>query len=166
MIQRIIIILFLSVVVSACANVAPPTARIDWAGTYNELGTRRINFPSSITGKHSRSIGIWQLAQRTTEVTASLGERFGISYTFEAGSSDTAVRHRVIWSFPEGGLTNPITKKTANMNDWEKTCRVGKTCLAGWIFNEPWELVPGIWNVEIWVGDKRLIRQSFKVSVK
>lgn len=164
--KRMFLLIPLLSFITACANVATSTARMDWAGTYDELGTRRINDQNSLTGKRSKVIGTWQLKERTTDIQAALGARFGICYTLDDGTPDTAIHYKVIWYFPENGMTNPVTKKRANWHSREKTCHSGKPSFTGWIFNEPWEMVPGTWVVEIWVKDKRLLRQMFQVSVK
>lgn len=30
-------------------------------------------------------------------------------------------------------------------------------------FDDPWELVPGTWTIELWHGDRKLATQSFTV---
>lgn len=165
---RVFLIYMLAGLISACATVppqpvTPQNVRLNWVGTYKVLGSQRSDY-SSITGKISRAIG-WQLEQRTTDIVASVGTRFGINYTFEGTDSNVLVPHRVIIRYPEGGLTNPVTNRTAMSFTREKTCHIGVPSLAGQAFSEPWELVPGIWVVEIWLDNKLIASQPFTVSI-
>jgi hypothetical protein len=43
------------------------------------------------------------------------------------------------------------------------TCVRESVCRTGWIFEHPWELVPGVWEVEILVDGRTVIKQSFTV---
>ena len=148
-----------------CASVVPPAAHVDWVGIYTASIARRIDSPTSITGKVSVPSGV-QPVRRTTQIPASLGTRFGVGYVFDGRSADSQVQHRVVWYFPPGGLTNPETSRTAVSSTRSQTCLVDAPCLAGYSFNEPWELVPGRWTVEVWLEQQLVIRQTFEVFIE
>ena len=163
--RRALLAFSVVVLLCSCASQPPSGVHMDWVGTYSQLAGRRIDHPSSITGKFSLSDS-WRIEQSTNQVRASLGTRMGIGYTFEGAVRGAAVRHRVVWQFPEDGITNPTTKRHLTSFEWEQTCVVGSQCLAGQAFIEPWELVPGTWTIEVWAGDRRMLRESFVVSVE
>jgi hypothetical protein len=162
---RAILASFIIALLCSCASPPPSGVHVDWAGTYSQLAGRRVNDSNSITGKFSLS-DAWRPEQRTSLVRASLGTRMGIGYTFDGASQGAAVRHRVVWQFPERGITNPITKRHLTSFEWEQSCVTGSPCLAGQAFIEPWELVPGTWTVEVWAGGRRMLSESFLVSVE
>ena len=35
---------------------------------------------------------------------------------------------------------------------------------SGYSFDDPWEIVPGTWRFEIWLGGRKMAEQSFNVS--
>ena len=43
------------------------------------------------------------------------------------------------------------------------TVSAGGIVLASYGFDDPWELVPGPWTLEIWDDDKKLFSQIFNV---
>ncbi len=40
---------------------------------------------------------------------------------------------------------------------------IGDTTYVSYGFDDPWELVPGPWILEIWSGDRKLTSQTFTV---
>ena len=42
-------------------------------------------------------------------------------------------------------------------------CTAGESCLKGWFLSEEWELVPGTWTLEAWLGDRLVATQSFEL---
>lgn len=161
---QIILIALTTALLCACATVAPTTTQLEWAGSYTVSSSTLIDHPGGLTGKMSRSTGV-KLERRTTQIAASLGTRFGVGYVFHGASTDASVQQRIVWYFPQGGLTNPVTKRTADSETWNQTCRVETPCSAGQVFKESWGLVPGRYAVEVWVKEQLVVRQDFDVSI-
>ena len=158
---KVIASLAIVFILAACA-IAPSPAEDRWAGIYSVLASRRIPDPARLTYQRTVSRG-FRLEQATTRIPVSLGTRFGISYVFSGPPERGPVSHRVIWRFPDAGITNPETKKTSLEYEWNKVCKVGVECHAGWVFIESWELVPGTWTMEIRIGQQQVLQQSFEV---
>jgi hypothetical protein len=148
---------------SGCADHPPLKAQVDWVGTYTAEQSVRVNDPSSITGKRSRSSSV-KLEKPTTQIVAALDTYFGVGYTIVGPVSREPVPVRVVWHYPPAGLASPISGKTVT-STFDQVCRVNVPCNSGKRFTEQWELVPGKWVMEIWAPEQMLVRQEFEVSV-
>lgn len=159
--NRRCLLLSLVALLSSCANVGTYGLDTEWIGTYSVESTRRVEAPGSLTGWHSVSTGA-KLETATTRISAKVGTRFGAAYRLTGPSPGQPVQLRVIWHYPSGGLVAPGKSPAAGIS-WTQTCRTGSFCFAGHKFTEEWERVPGAWLLEVWVGQTRLLRQSFEV---
>jgi len=43
------------------------------------------------------------------------------------------------------------------------TAHLGRPFFAGWRFDDPWEVEPGRWKIELWLGTSKLAAQEFTV---
>jgi hypothetical protein len=41
--------------------------------------------------------------------------------------------------------------------------KIGDINDTGYIFDDPWELVPGLWKFQLWFGDRMLAEKEFTV---
>ena len=88
---------------------------------------------------------------------------FGVAYRLAGGLARQPVPHRFVVTFPPGGMTNPKTGKHADNASISQMCRVGEECHAGFIFKESWEMLPGLWRIEVFVGTERVISEALTV---
>jgi hypothetical protein len=144
-----------------CAT-ANPRAKLVWAGIYCYDSAERQADASTPSGFRLTNITQPRLLTRATTIKAELGRSFGIAYRLKRPGAN-AIPYRVHWQFPADGLTNPRTKVTHHTFERELGPSQAKTRGLGWSFTEPWELVPGIWQVQILCGDQVLLAQSFEV---
>jgi Domain of unknown function (DUF3859) len=140
---------------SGCATTPRPIQGfVDWSGTF----TRKLSLPDV------ESEGRFQLVERTKRIPAKLGVQFGVAYYFDLAPGATVVRDTV-WTFPARGVkntdTNAIEYEHRVKHDWE--CTRIKTCIKGWAFDRPADVVPGIWRLDIYVDGKSVIQQTFEV---
>jgi hypothetical protein len=158
---------FLAIVpmlISACAgtNAAVTSgAHFVRTGIYSASSSRLIPDSSSPTGARRQPADVTWLADTTT-IPAVLGAGFGVEFEVTVPSVH-AVRTTVTWRFPAAGLTNPETGQTFYVYSREIECAPQRVCQTGWTFGESWELVPGVWEVEIAIGNRPAIKQSFNV---
>ena len=155
----------LVLLLSPCASQASPKASIEWAGTYTASNIERVDSPDSVTGKLTVS-SAKHLEKRGTRIDAALGTRFGMAFKFADQNSTQPVSYEEVWHFPQPGLTNPHTKRTMTSEKYSLVCQVNASCVAGRVFSEPWELRSGTWAVEILVGNKPVLRQTFEITVR
>jgi len=104
--------------------------------------------------------------ENTTIIPAVLGIRFGVTFRVNASAGASFPRSTVttvIWRFPAAGLSDPGTKLTSHVDTHEVRCTRESRCSTAWTFDHPWELVPGVWELEILVDGRTVIKQSFTV---
>jgi hypothetical protein len=98
----------------------------------------------------------------TSIIPAALGTGFGVAFRVTVPGPDT-VPATVTWRFPPAGLNNPRTGQTVYVYTRDIECVRYTVCPTGWTFEEAWELVPGVWEVQIVVGNRPPLKQSFTV---
>ena len=103
-----------------------------------------------------------KFTEQTTTIPAELGLNFGFEYSLNTTPKGKSIPVRSVIRFPEPGLSQP-GGKTYHKSVEKKIIRIGHGSLHGYGFDEPWEMIPGQWQFEIWHGDVRLIRKTFTV---
>jgi TonB family protein len=140
----------------------PTTIRALWAGTYRYDSRREVDDANELSGKRGVLSGT-QMIRSTNQIPALLGTGFGIGYAIDSPDPNEVATVRTVWKFPPQGLTNPATGKSATFLERQAQCRVNRDCFTGRHFSEPWELIEGTWEVELWLSDKLAIQQKFIV---
>jgi hypothetical protein len=153
-----------SSILSPVALADPISVNVLWSGTHNVDSRKQVDDPTALTGKRNIYMG-WHLDKATDAIAARLGTQFGVNYRFDGPVYGEKVRHRIVWTFPPPGITNPVTGEHRSSRERENTCAVGAACLVGWTIDEPWELVPGKWKLEVWYSGKLVVNQTFDVTV-
>jgi TonB family protein len=144
-------------------TLPPTTFKLLGVGIFSAESTSRVADSASFTGFRSESKGV-RLVERTNQVKAVLNGRFGVTFKFDGPFAEQAIGYRTVWTFPVGGLLNPVTgQRTASVSR-SRTCHVGSECSLNWIFSEEWERVTGTWKLDIWLDDELVATQSFNVT--
>jgi hypothetical protein len=133
---------------------------LDWAGPYLIAQTRQVPDPREQGGRRSLSSPPAPLPQ-TDRIAANLGARFGIGFTIRGAPSGRRVGVRRVWHFPP--ITNSQTGVTTSKSENYLTCGLNETCFTGQFLRQEFELVPGNWTVEIWLGTTQLLTHSFEL---
>jgi len=132
--------------------------------------------PGTATGKVEEVSDI-QLIEATTTVPARAGVEFGFRYKIvgqpnaAAQSGATIARQgaatvnlKNVTHIPAPGMRNPQTQNVTMTSVFYQDVKIGAEPVRLFRFTEPWEVVPGIWTLEIWDGDRKLVSQSFLVK--
>ncbi|MGO4871253.1 MAG: DUF3859 domain-containing protein [Roseiarcus sp.] len=130
-------------------------------GLYATRTQRVVAAPTTASGDQKIVSGE-RLQAKTRAVPARLGVEFGLRFRI-VGRSGAVVTVRKVTRFPAPGLTNPATGKTLTEDVYVSPHRVGPLAYEGYRFENAWELVPGIWTIELWVGERKLASESFQV---
>jgi hypothetical protein len=138
------------------------TVNITSSGIYTVVSQSRVPDMNSLTGMGNLAKDV-TLSQATTQIPAVLGTHFGVSYVIQKGQPNEIVNLRAIVHYPEGGLRNPETGKSASSSEWIQSCHVGSSCSVGYYFREAWELIPGDWSVELLQDSQQLFTHKFEV---
>jgi len=163
MFKRIIILSFLSILLSNSSihselvtdNV---TAKIIEFGIYELTGHTKIVNSSETAGK-SRYVSKVNFLKNTQDVPAILGNRFGFSYITSGLPKNSIAEIKIVYNHPVfKGKAGFIRKGLHNTND-----NGSFKAIAGYGFDREFELVPGIWTIEIWSKDNLLVAKSFNI---
>jgi hypothetical protein len=140
---------------------APNIEAVDrnWVGMYLVSQSRAVPDVRSPSGRRWATSAPPTPVTETDRIPARLGVRFGVGFTIRGTPAGQEVEGRRVWRFPP--MTNPATGITLSRSTNAINCRLGEPCFSGQFLANEFELVPGTWSVEIWVGDTKLLEQSF-----
>jgi hypothetical protein len=107
-----------------------------------------------------------QYIASTSTIPAKIGTKFGFRYTISGTPYDGRVSIKQVTIYPPAGVTNPKTGLLFT-NSFSTVYRVGMPPIfAGYDIDAPWEQVPGIWTIQLWIGERKFAEQSFTVILK
>jgi uncharacterized protein DUF3859 len=89
---------------------------------------------------------------------------FGLKYRV-TGAPGGKLTLKRLWLLPGSGFLPPGKEPIKQLVRFD-TVSTGGIVLASYGFDDPWELVPGPWTLEIWDDDKKLFSQTFNVVVQ
>jgi hypothetical protein len=133
---------------------------------------RRISAPGTTAG----SIGDLGeadpvLLRSTTNIPAKLGTTFGIRVRVDGSPRTTAagdladvavIQARMRVTHPP--VKNPSTGAIVTVDEWSWPISLGVPLFGGWRFDDPTEVVPGRWLMQVWYGDRVLAEQAYDVE--
>jgi len=101
----------------------------------------------------------------TTVIPAVLGTYFGVVVKVRPTLRHTSGFNvvRITWRFPAAGLTNPKSGQTLHVLHGQCVCPPDRDCRLAFKFGQPWELVPGVWEIEFAAENRPSLKQSFTV---
>ena len=103
-------------------------------------------------------------AATTTAVPAQIGVRFGIEYKVVGAPGGKSVSLKKVMVFPPAGLRSPAVSQLLYRDESTVTPKIGATSYTGYRLDDPWELVPGPWAIQLWYGDRKLAEKKFTVA--
>jgi hypothetical protein len=150
---------------AAAAQESSVHANMLWYGPYTTSESKVIQNSTTLTGTNTTTApnSIIPPSSNSDRIPAKLGQRFGFGYVLSGGSSKTTVSITHARIFPNGGITNP---KTGNLFPSEKVefrWPIGEKSFIGYLFQEEYTLVPGVWTFQVFVGGRLLLEKSFTV---
>jgi hypothetical protein len=110
------------------------------------------------------NIGNIRHAATTTTIPAQHGLRFGFKYKIIGTPVGITVPIRIVTVFPPAGLSPPNMTRPIHNSENNVTRKIGDDSYNDYGFDDPWELVPGSWTLQIWYGNNKLAEQNFTVT--
>lgn len=120
--------------------------------------------PGTASGRVEQVANI-RLVQSTTVVPARLGVEFGFRYKI-VGPADAKVSLKNVTRIPAPGIRNPETGNVTVTSVFSQEHKVGEELYRLYRLTDTWEIVPGMWIMELWDGDRKLASQSFQIVKK
>jgi len=103
----------------------------------------------------------WRLAASTTSIPARLSVTFGIEYRIIGEPDGAPVSFRRVFRFPQPGARPPGSSAPLPVSSASRRVRLNQISVATYTLQEPWELMSGLWVLEIWHGDRKLGELEF-----
>jgi len=140
--------------------------------------------PGTATGKIDQVSNI-KLVQSTTTIPARQGVEFGFRYKIigqgaaapplqsgttilgmQIGSPPApppaaAVNLKYVTHIPKPGMRNPETGNVTLTKVFYQEHKVGEELYRLYRLIDRWEIVSGVWTLEIWDGERKLLSQDF-----
>ncbi len=101
-------------------------------------------------------------AATTWIIPAQHGVEFGLKYRVVGTPKGASVALKRDWLLPNPGFLES-GKPPLKRIDRTDNGVIGDTTYVSYGFDDPWELVPGPWILEIWSGGRKLTSQTFTV---
>jgi hypothetical protein len=155
------IAILLAMISSAAISQTIKRVEIIEFGIYSLDDKDRISAPNTATG-YRREVGNEKLITATDTVPARLGVNFGFRFRI-IGKKGATVTLKKVTLIPQPGIQNPKTGDTKVRSEVSLEKTIGDKEYSGYGFDSAWEIVPGIWTIEFWDGDRKLASQSFNV---
>lgn len=102
-----------------------------------------------------------KLAVSTTRVPAKLGASFGIEYRLIGAPAGAKVTVKEGVRYPAPGAHPASTGQLVAFDSSDTTLAINGSNTSLYTIEEPWEVLPGTWVFEIWLGDRKLGEQTF-----
>jgi hypothetical protein len=103
-------------------------------------------------------------AATTRTIPAQLGVRFGFRFTVLGAPTGVTLPFRMVTIFPYPGLVAHPGARPQARSEYDKPVTIGATSYRDYSFDQPWELVPGVWTFQIWHQGHKLAEQKFTVA--
>jgi hypothetical protein len=104
--------------------------------------------------------------ETTTTIPAELGVKFGIRYRVIGDPDGQRVTIRKSLLYPLPGVKAPNAPRPLLRSDDPIAPTIGEIGYSGFEFDDPWELVPGVWTIQLWQGTRLLTEQRFNVVAR
>jgi hypothetical protein len=114
-------------------------------------------------GKTNQLADVALMSETSTEM-ARVGIGFGVRFRTAGAPRDAEATLRSVWKIPQPGLHNPTNGTIYRESVATFSAAVGGVHWRGYSFDQPWEVVPGTWTIEIWQGDRKLLEHSFAIA--
>jgi hypothetical protein len=101
-------------------------------------------------------------ASTTWIIPAQHEVEFGLRYRVVGTPKGSKVTLTHDWLLPAPGFQQP-GKSPITRIDRTDPVAIGEVAYISYGFDDPWELVPGPWVLEIWDGERKLTSQTFIV---
>jgi hypothetical protein len=100
--------------------------------------------------------------QRT--VPAQLGVTFGFRYRIVGKPEGATIPLKKVIIYPAPGLQTPFPSSRVRKAVFEYEASIGETNTELYTLEDQFELVPGTWVLEMWLGSRKLASQPFRLD--
>ena len=163
-IYRTIFSILLFLIVASCISSKDGSRKVSITetnyGLYKAVAKGQVDNEKSATGKTtiSENMGFYET---TTTVPLTKGIRFGVEFIVN-GKADKSMEIEVVWTYPQK-IKNEKGEEYAQYKHRSIKYTNTKTW-TGYIINKDYEMVKGVWLLEIFYKNKKLYQKEFNVQ--
>ncbi len=95
----------------------------------------------------------------TTKVPAQIGTSFGFRVGYHGRTAGALVHCTAKCLHPK--LTDSTSGRSSEVEQFDASSLSGREEYIGYTLNKSWELVPGEWKIQLWVGPKLIVEKTF-----
>jgi len=130
-------------------------------GTFQKTQSRGdVSAPNALGGQmHAVTDAV--LVESTTDIHAHRGTSFGIRIKL-VGQPDGLIVPCTAKCF-HPTYTDPATGRSSDVEQWPNFASIGRAGYIGYTFDEDWEIVPGRWTIQLFVGSQLEVEKTFTV---
>jgi hypothetical protein len=99
------------------------------------------------------------------DVPGRVGAEFTLTLSVTGRPQGTLVTLREVWRPPLPGVRDPASSGAQLEIFGEIRVRLGESVRRSYVFDQPWKIVPGRWQVEYWDGVRKMQSRSFNVYI-
>ena len=131
---------------------------------YGMYEAEKIDRITELSGVSRDIVNNVQLLGITNRIPAKVGIKFGFRYIIVGEPLDSRVTLKAVIVYPPAGVVSPKSGLLHTIS-YPKPGQIGaNVSFVGYSADEAWELVPGIWTVQLWLGDKKFAEQTFTMT--
>jgi len=148
------------------AESRPYQAVVLRKGIFNLPSSKPI--ASSGTAGGVRNVGKGgnaDIVEDTTNVPAVESVEFGLVFKLTGPEPGKSLPIKVVYVYPPSGLKAEDGSGPVFESEFIHSYSVGDNHFIGYTLQEPWELVPGPWLIQLWHRDRKLAEQSLKLYI-
>ena len=97
-------------------------------------------------------------------IPAQIGISFGFGFRILGQPYNAPVDLRAVIKFPPPGLVPSPAATPITQDQFAIHTRIGQTEYFAYTIEDRFELVPGTWTMEVWLGDRNLGTQTFRLT--
>jgi hypothetical protein len=102
--------------------------------------------------------------QRT--VPAQIGATFGFRYRIVGKPEGAIIPLKKVIIYPAPGLQTQTSSSRVRKVEFKHEARIGETNTELYTLEDQFELVPGTWVLEMWLGSRKLAGQPFRLQTE
>ncbi len=160
---RLLVLVFLAALAPAAAWAQAP--RIDRVDIL-EAAILEITVERSGPSERPVQTTKVRIVEVSTTVPARVGAQFGFRYLVVGEPAGATVNLRLVTLVPAPGAFSPALKASLTRFEDRIAATIGTPLISGYSLDAPWEVVPGVWTLELWDGTRKLAEQRFTVVRK
>ena len=130
-------------------------------GLYATKGEQKVKDADAPVG-HLNMVSGHTLLERGDEFCAKLNLEFGVKYQVIGKAVGKSAMLDMVTVFPPSGMTNAAGRRFSK-SGFKQAVVIGDTLARTYSFEEPWEMVPGVWTFEFHYLGRKLGEKQFKI---